>query len=313
MHVQGPIRSYLALRAHSDAGLVAAVAATTVLFSATPFLLPEIVNEYGVRLGVAGLLSTAQVGAFALAAYVAGRTLHTNRRYLVAASLGLALANLASALVPPFPVLVLLRVFAGASGGILVWLAWAKAMRVGGSMRNVAAAGPFAALIGAPVIGWLVDLWGISGVFLLLAAVAVPSSYLRAEFAGYKVERSKVSPSRSNLLLVGALALIALAGSSLFVYTGSLGRSLGMSTTAISIALAVKCADRTVQCQIAQPRISCGLAVGYRRQRRARGFCARASLLHDRSGSLGLFVLDGDSVDSHCGGGMVFCPRGTSG
>ena len=235
--MQGPIRTYLALRAHSDAGLVAAIAATTVVFTATPFLLPEVVAEYGVRLGVAGLLSTAQVGAFALAIYIAGRTLHTHRRYLVFASLALATANFASALLPPFPVLVMLRVLAGGAAGLLVWLAWAKAMRVGGSMRNVAAAGPFAALIGAPIIGLLVDSWGMSGVFVLLGLAALPSSYLRAEFAGFKLQRSRMSPSRSNLVLVGALALIALAGSALFVYTGSLGRSLGLSTTAISVAL----------------------------------------------------------------------------
>ena len=213
------------------------LAATTILFSATPFLLPEVVTEYGVRLGVAGLLSTAQVGAFALAIYVAGRTLHTHRRYLTVASVVLSLANLASALLPPFPVLMMLRIAAGAAAGLLVWLAWAKAMRVGGSMRNVAAAGPFAALIGAPVVGFLVDAWGMPGVFVLLGLVALPASYLRADFAGFKLQRSRMSPSRSNLVLVGALALVALAGSALFVYTGSLGRGLGLSTVAISAAL----------------------------------------------------------------------------
>jgi predicted MFS family arabinose efflux permease len=233
--VQGPTRIYLSLRHHADAGLVAAVAATTLLFAATPFLLPEIASEYGVQLGMAGLVSTAQVGTFAVVVFVAGRTLRTRRLYLIVAALIIATANLASAVAPTFAALVALRMLAGGAAGIMVWLGWAKAMRVGSSLRNVAAAGPAAVFLGAPVVGWLASTYGIDAVFMFLAVVALPAAVLPVEFAGFRPKRSDAGVSRSNVVLVVALGLVTLAGSALFVYTASLGQDIGMGATAISL------------------------------------------------------------------------------
>lgn len=233
--MQGPTRIYLSLRRHADAGLVAAIAASTLLFAATPFLLPEIAGEYGVRLGVAGLVSTAQVGTFAVVVFVAGRTLRTRRRYLVGAALVASAADLASTIAPTFPVLVALRMLAGGAAGMMVWLGWAKAMRVGASMRNVAAAGPAAVFLGAPVLGWLASTHGIDAVFAFLAVMALPAAVLHADFAGFKPGRSHARVSRSNVVLVIALGLLTTAGSAMFVYTASLGHEIGMGATAISL------------------------------------------------------------------------------
>ena len=233
--MQGPTRIYLSLRHHADAGLVAAVAASTLLFAATPFLLPEITSEYRVQLGVAGLVSTAQVGTFAVVVFIAGRTLRTRRSYLIFAAVIASAANLASTIAPTFTILVALRMVAGGAAGIMVWLGWAKAMRVGASLRNVAAAGPAAVFLGAPVIGWLVSSYGIDAVFVFLAVAVLPAAVLPVEFAGFRPKRTHAGVSRSNVVLVVALGFVTLAGSAMFVYTASLGQDMGMGTTAISL------------------------------------------------------------------------------
>ena len=63
------------------------MATVSITFAATPFLLQPIADEFGVSLGQAGLMSTAQVGTFALVVFVAGRRLSTDRRFLVGAAL----------------------------------------------------------------------------------------------------------------------------------------------------------------------------------------------------------------------------------
>ncbi len=232
----GPSRLYLSLRQNADAGLVAAIAAVSAFFAATPFLIPVIAEEYDVSLGLSGLVSTAQVGAFALVVFIAGRTLATSRRYLIGASAVSVAANLLSLTAPTYGILLALRVVAGGAGGVLVWLSWAKAMRLSGSMRNVAAAGPFTVFVATPLIGWLADRFGTDAVFALLALVAMPAIVLPAEFAGYRHERRRMSPSRSNVVLVVAMGVMTMAGSSLFVYGATVGRTIGIDPFVVSLA-----------------------------------------------------------------------------
>ena len=240
--MQGPVRVYLSLKQHGDSALIAATVVASLLFASTPFLIPAIVDEFGVRLGTAGLLSTAQVSAFALTVFVAGRVLRTSRRYLTFAALISIAANLASLLAGTFGVLLAIRIVAGAGAGVMIWLSWAKAMRTAGSMRSVAATGPLSVLVGTPVIAWLVSTFGIDAVFLLLAAISVPVLFLNAEFAGFRMDRSRLSPSRSNVVLILALGLATTFGSSLFVYSAGLGRELGLSGLAVSLGYSANAA-----------------------------------------------------------------------
>ena len=240
--MQGPVRVYLSLKQHGDSALIAATVVSSLLFASTPFLIPAIVDEFGVRLGTAGLLSTAQVAAFALTVFVAGRTLRTSRHYLTWAAVLSILANGASLIPDSFGPLLVVRMIAGAAAGVMIWLSWAKAMRTTGSMRNVAATGPLAVLIGTPIIGWLVSNFGIDAVFVMLAIVSVPVLFLDAEFARFRLDRSRLSPSRSNLLLILALWLSTTFGSSLFVFGAGLGADLGMSSLAVSLAYSANAA-----------------------------------------------------------------------
>ena len=63
-------------------------------------------------------------------------------------------------------------------------------------MRTVAAAGPLAVFIAAPIIGWLAGSNGSDGVFWFLTLIALPPAFLRAEFANYRFERRRMTARR---------------------------------------------------------------------------------------------------------------------
>ncbi len=232
----GPTRLYLAARDHDDIGLLAALAAVTVLFTGTPFILDEVAADFGVTLGAVGLMSTAQVGAFGVAAFVAGRRLRTSRRHLQWGA-GLAVAaNALSALAPGFELLLLARTAAGVGGGVLVWLAWAKGMRSAGGLRTMAAVGPFTALVSAPLLSWIAETAGADGVFVVTAIAFVAPLFLRATFAGFRPVRSRMSPSRSNVVLIVAMGMMTMAGNGLWIYAAVVGeQQVGLSPFLVSL------------------------------------------------------------------------------
>ncbi len=231
-----PTRLFYAVRHKADAGLLAAAAAVATLFSATPFLIPVIAEEFGVTIARAGLMSTAQVGAFALTTFVAGRRLRTHRRYLVGGALASVALNLLSMVVPWFWLLMIVRALAGAAAGLLVWLSWANAMKSSGAMRNVAAVGPLTVFIAAPMLSFIADRGGADPVFAFIALAFVPPTLLRAVFSGFRPTRRKMSPAKSNVVLVLALGLNTLAGSALFIFAAAVGDSIGADPVLVSAA-----------------------------------------------------------------------------
>ena len=264
----GPTRIFLSLRHSADAGLLAAVASVSVTFVATPFLIPELAAEFDITIGQAGLMSTAQVGAFALVVFIAGRRFRTNRRFLIGAALTSVLVNLASVVAPTYGVLLAIRSVAGGAAGIMVWLSWAKAMRLSGSMRTVAATGPLTVLVAAPFVGWLAARGGTDAVFLFLAAASLPAALLPAAFVGYRHERRRMSPSRSNVALVIAMGVMTMSGTSLFVYTATRGAAIGVSTLIVSLAFSTNALAGYVAARISPSGGSGGLWV------LAMGLCA---------------------------------------
>ena len=147
-----PSRLAYSLYPQASAGLLAAVMVATMTFVSTPFLLPQISAGYGVSLGTAGLLSTAQVGAFALLSFVAGRWVTTSEVLLRASIVVFALANLASVFTPWFWLLVLVRMVAYAAAGLMAWTAWADAAAEARRLSDVTAAGPIAAIVGCAAV-----------------------------------------------------------------------------------------------------------------------------------------------------------------
>jgi predicted MFS family arabinose efflux permease len=236
-----PTRLFFSLRPHAAVGLLAGSAFVAAMFAATPFLLPEIADRYGVALGTAGLSSAVQVGGFGAAAFVAGRRLSPDRSLMIGAGLVLVATGIGSALSTEFGLLLGLRLLAGAASGVVVWLAWVDTMGDRSIMRDVAATGPLTVLLLAPFLGWLAGHGGDQAVYWALAAGAVPIAFLPVRFAASpQAGRRTMSPSRSNVVLLVALGLLTMFGSSLFVYSAAVGRELvGLGDVAVAIGFSV--------------------------------------------------------------------------
>lgn len=221
--------------------LLVAASGVSLLFGATPFLIPEVARRYGVTLGAAGLISVSQVSAFAFTTFLAGRWWRPTRSKLVIAAAVGSVFDAASALTGWFPLLLGFRFWAGAAAGVFTWLAWSAAMRDISSMRDVAAIGPITVLFGAPVLAWIASVGGDQALYWLLAVSVLPVMVMRADFTGEPPrQRRRMSPSRSNVVLLIALGILTLAGSSLFVFVGALASvEVGMGAVASSLGFSV--------------------------------------------------------------------------
>lgn len=235
-----PVRVIQAVRPSASPGVVAGAAMVAAVFAATPFLLPDVADRLEVPVGTTGLLSTAQVASFALASFLAGRLVRPRRRYHYGAILLVALSCVASAFAPTFPLLVATRVAAGAGLGTLTWIAWADATRFTKGIGEVAAIGPISAAVASPGIAWLIERGGFPWVYAGLAALALVTLAFRVDFAELPRIGRTVSRSRSNRLLLGALLLMTLGGSSVFVFAGATGTDyVGLDPVGVAWALSI--------------------------------------------------------------------------
>ncbi|MDY7104191.1 MAG: hypothetical protein S0880_23650 [Actinomycetota bacterium] len=250
-----PLRSLNRLRPSASPAVLGTVAVDSVIFAATPFLLGPVAERHGVSVGASGLVSVAQLGAFAAASVVVPRLVGASRQLLDRALVVLALANVASAFAPSFGLLVGLRLIAGVAMGVLTWIAWADAARDERSFGDVAAAGPVAAAIAAPVLGVAAAWGGMGTVYLALAAVAAAGWALPGDVAatsppvrggqrsglggGLAHRTADRSSSRSAVVVLAALAVFTLASSSLFLYTGVIASDAGLTPLVVSIGFSL--------------------------------------------------------------------------
>lgn len=234
-----PSRILYGGRSGAPIALVAATAATTLLFSSTPFLIEPIADRYGVSEGMAGAISVAQVGAFAFANFLLPRLLRPNGRILRASATGLVVLNLLSALPSQYVVLVVLRLAAGFAAGTMTWLAWSNAMKRTQSMGAIASTGPITALLAAPAMAFLSG-YGDRTVYIALAVAAIPSAVFLAPLTGKRRSRGVVSGSRSNRVLLVSLFLLTFFGSALFINQSIIAREIhGLSAVAASIGFSL--------------------------------------------------------------------------
>jgi MFS transporter, YNFM family, putative membrane transport protein len=240
--VFAPIRSIYALRANAPVAVLFASAAVTAMFTATPFLIPELADGFDVSAGRAGLVSVVQVGAFAIATMVAGRRLPVTAASLRWSVIGLGLLAVASAYAPSFPVLLALRAAAGSAGGAVTALIWADAMREPARMGGVSVIGPATALIGGLGFGLVAAPLGYRGMYIVLAAVCIPGAALSAELAAVEGERIRPSRSRSNRVLLLGLFLLTLSGASLFVYEAVIAADAGIAAWVVAVGFSMNAA-----------------------------------------------------------------------
>ncbi|MDR9450205.1 MAG: hypothetical protein RI637_03205 [Acidimicrobiia bacterium] len=237
-----PARLVYALRPKAPIGILIAAAAVQVLFGATPFLIPEVADRYGVTEGLAAGISVAQVGAFAVANLALPRWLAPTGQVMRWAAVALVVANAASALPDQFWLLVSIRALAGFAGGALTWVVWADAMRNPRSLAGVSSAGPVTALISAPMLSAVAG-FGDRAVYLALAVVALPAVFIRTDTGTKEKGPGSVSGSRSNRVLLLALLVLTFFGSSVFVFVAVAAReALGLSPFAVSFSYSLNAA-----------------------------------------------------------------------
>lgn len=235
-----PARLLSAVRPQASPGLLGGAAVVAAVFAATPFLLPDVSTRVGVPLGVTGLLSTGQVASFAVATFLAGRLFRPGRKFHF---LGLALvgvASVAAALTSDFTFLVATRVLSGLGLGLLTWVAWAEATRFHSGLFEVAAVAPFTAVVVSPLWGWLTGVGGYRLVFAALAVFSLAAYLLPVDFGDLPRIGRKVSTSRSNRVLLGALLVVSMGGSAVFVFSAAAGVEVhGLDPLAVAAGLSI--------------------------------------------------------------------------
>ena len=221
------------------AALLTAIATSTAVFAATPFLLPSVADEFDVTVGTAGLMSTTQLAGFVVASWVGGRVLRPVRTiFVVGAMLGM-LANLGSAAAPTFEVLAALRFVSGLSLGFAAWIAWQAAFGDADKTGDVAVVGPLVGVLVSPVIAIVLESAGLRWLFVLLAVVtAVPLAFARQvpRVDRLRPHRTRHAATRAARAILVALCALTLGGSSVFVYAAAIGVELdGLSPVTVSL------------------------------------------------------------------------------
>ena len=240
--MQIPVRLAALLRPSVAPGILLAVGFNTIVLAATPFLLDLVVDEYGVSLTEASLIGVAQLSGFSAGSWLSGRWLEPRRRVFVIALVLALAANALSALVPPFAVLVALRLLSGLALGLITWFAWVQVFGDETGMGDLAVIGPLIGIGAGPLIALFAVEGGTSGVFALLAAAAViPLAFNRGtggEVAGGGRSSGRSRPVPAALVLLLALALFTLGGSAVFQYAVIIGaREAGLATSTVALVL----------------------------------------------------------------------------
>ena len=240
--MQTPTRIAYGGRSGAPVALIAATAAVTMMFAATPFLIPAIADRYGVSEGAVGAISIAQVGAFAVANFVLPRLFRPSGKILRYAAMVLLTLNILSIAPNWYPLLVAMRLVAGFAAGAMTWLTWTNAMKRKRSMSAVAATGPMVALLAAPLMAVAAS-HGDQIVYAILAVATIPSAVFFAAVTGRKRAKGVISGSRSNRVLLLALGALTFFGSALFINQAIVARDLhNLSPLATSLAFSLNAA-----------------------------------------------------------------------
>jgi len=241
--LQTPVRVIQTLRPKIDTGVLTATAVSTIVFSATPFLVRGVAVDQSVDVSTVGVISTAQLAGFSVTTWAAGRYLRARRRMLVFAVLLGAAANLASGLAPWFSILVGTRVVSGVSLGLIAWIAWAEVFGDDEKVGDVAVIGPLVGIVSAPIIAMVIDGSGSDALFYGLAALyLVPLLFVRTTKldAAARPKQERNRPTRAAAAILLALGMITCGGSAVFVFAGVIGQDdVGLTAFAVSLVFSL--------------------------------------------------------------------------
>ncbi len=236
--MQLTVRLSLLIHPSVSTGILLAIGLGTLVFLSTPFMFPLIAEEYEIGLGFAAFIGAFQLGGFVVGSWGAGRRLHPTRGVFIAAVVLTIGTNLLSALLPIYPVLIVLRFLSGISMGIISWFGWVQVFGDESRMGEIAVIGPLVVLMASPIIAVVADAGGAEGLFLMLGIVAVlPLGFARR--VGVDVVSPPVEERHKAVfvarLLLGSLGLFSMGGSAVFMFAVVIGKErLGLS--AIEVA-----------------------------------------------------------------------------
>lgn len=230
--MQIPVRLAFAGRSTVDVGLIAAIAISTAVFSATPLILSSVIDTFDLGSTAAGLVSGCQLAGFVLTSFLAGRFTQPSAQIFLSAVCALSVANLASAFASGVEMLFVLRFVAGLGLGLLTWLAWSAVFGDEKRMGSVAVVGPIAGVLVAPLVGIAVEVSSFRAVYVGLAVIGLLPLLRIPTFA---VPDPPATQRRSGgapvaFVVIGALALVSFGGSAVFVFSGVIAEDdLGIS------------------------------------------------------------------------------------
>jgi len=244
MAMQAPFRLLTSLRGSVEVGLSLAIAVATSTFVATPLILPAVAERYDVGTGTAGAFSAAQLGAFVVGSWGAGRVTEPSRRLFVQSLLLLSAANVVSAVAPAFGVLVGARGAAGLALGVLTWLAYSQVFGDADRTGDIAVIGPITGVVAAPVIGAVLAQGDDQIVFFALAGITlVPLARVPRFVVPELTPSVRSRPVPQALVLIVGLALVTFGGAGVFIFLGAVGvEQYGLDPFVISLVFSANAA-----------------------------------------------------------------------
>lgn len=223
----------------TSAGLIAAAALASAVFTATALVLGSVADRFEVSVPTAGLFSAAQLGAFVAGSWLGPRLLTPNARLFRLVIVTLGLASVVSVVAPSFAVFVASRGIAGLCLGVMTWMAWSQVFGDPVSQGDLTVVGPLSGVVFAPLIGLMLEFGDERTVYGALAAAAfvVAAVPVRFDAIGPTASAKRHRPTMQAVILIIALGVLTLGGSAVFIYSGVyLGDDLGLSPALVSLA-----------------------------------------------------------------------------
>jgi DHA1 family inner membrane transport protein len=124
--------------------------------------------------------------------------------------------------------------------GFLTWLSWSEATRHRKGLADVAAVAPLVAALSSPLLSWLAGVGSYRAVFALVGAATLATTLVPAHYGDLPAIGRNVSDSTTNRILLGALFLLMLASSAVFVFAAAAGLEMQrLSPVVVSIAFSL--------------------------------------------------------------------------
>lgn len=238
MSVSIPVSAASAFKPNASPGVLVAAAVVAATFTASAFVVAEIIEEYGVGRGAAAMMSAVQVFGFTLANLLGSRVFKPTVALARQTVLVIAVANLLSAFAPNYPGLLVLRFVAGFAMGLITWIAWTDTADDSKGRGEVAAVGPASAIVTSVLVALAADYAGLEGIYLFLGVLALaPLPFTFRVSVQLPKIRNPIAASGVKPILA-ALAVFTAGGSAAFIFASVLAsENAGMSAFHLSLAM----------------------------------------------------------------------------